>query len=1136
MSLTKTNLVVIWLLFIVHFIEYSYSQPISISICGDGIVDIFDEECDSTEHCTNCYCDKGYMSVNSLCVPKCDIEGCINGCISPNECSTCQQPAYQWDCHSCGDGYYMEGFMKCILLNRSELYTCDKMLKDNSLMTIKDIQLSSLLLNNVREYTLYLKDFKLTIDHCYLTFDPSSPYVKGIWIELDVIDEGYYVIETEREYTTPIIEYITVQQNSYGFDSIITIEKECFTINSTGTASCEGNNNDINDYILSASLMKYFTVGKYYLHVFGNYGVVPTEDLKLYVRKINHPCSSRFTQLFWNDIISSNYTTMVSTVDSIYSTSSCSTQLEKGKWFFIKGSDKTIKISTCNNSQDLDSFIHLVQVSKTNDDFTNVRCDEKGSICLEYSDRGCGINSRLIHQLSSDYDYFIFVSSTKRSLFQVEFSTTCPYDCLNGVCSVSKGGCVCNEGYAEKDGVCTKCGNGIVDVGEECDPSNNITKEYYCSEETCMCSFGYVPVTINGITKCAISTCGNEQIDEYEECDGGNGCDHCHCINGYTPYAQARLNCLLPSCGNGRIDSGEECDGGDGCIECECQPGWYSNGHTECKKYSEGGLLLMVCIPGIIVYELMLIILLIIFLIQYHILNDKIIFEQKESSHLFYDLIIPYDKTYCYPITLRNEYFNIQPQHIDFISEDICPEVDQIAKRECIVTNFSNETMNFIFHGKQEPKYEIIFVPCRGIVKSNDSVTVQIQICVHCTTTIHESIKVTVGFSHFKRVFKEYLSHQHISTSKSDKSNKSQRSGRSSVSSLSNQNSTSSEEVITNLNKAKQFSVELSLDARSKLSTKLDEDEIHTFQPPIGEGTFGVVFKGEWRKIDVAVKCVKTDFDSIDDLIPSILEEVKLLEQLRSPCIISFIGYCITKESICLVMEYCPLGSLKKYLQSNPSTNFLKLRFCQDIARGMLYLHENDIIHRDLKPDNVLVISSNPNDEVVCKVTDFGTSKILIDKSGLGKDIKDIGTPMYMAPEIHTLGVLNKKVDVFSYAICLLEIWLGRSPYNPVKFPDAESILSFVSSGQRLEIPQNCPYKKIIKSCWRNRSSKRPSFNEIEKELTVILYSEKDKKTFNTQQTTENNLFQDTTAFRTMVQIQGIESEVIEDLRSKTIM
>ncbi|ENY63810.1 protein kinase, putative [Entamoeba histolytica HM-1:IMSS-A] len=137
---------------------------------------------------------------------------------------------------------------------------------------------------------------------------------------------------------------------------------------------------------------------------------------------------------------------------------------------------------------------------------------------------------------------------------------------------------------------------------------------------------------------------------------------------------------------------------------------------------------------------------------------------------------------------------------------------------------------------------------------------------------------------------------------------------------------------------------------------------------------------------------MKTDLVDIKDLLPNFMQEAGMMERIRCQYVVNYIGSVVTPDTLCLVTEFCPLGSLRKFMKTNTMNDLLKIRFCQDISRGMEYLHQNDIVHRDLKTDNVLVVSNNPFDPVTAKVTDFGTSRSFIESSQkLG--IQHIGTP-----------------------------------------------------------------------------------------------------------------------------------------------
>ena len=75
------------------------------------------------------------------------------------------------------------------------------------------------------------------------------------------------------------------------------------------------------------------------------------------------------------------------------------------------------------------------------------------------------------------------------------------------------------------------------------------------------------------------------------------------------------------------------------------------------------------------------------------------------------------------------------------------------------------------------------------------------------------------------------------------------------------------------------------------------------------------------------------------------------------------------------------------------------------------------VIHRDIKPSNVLI--KYQNDHTICKLCDFGLSKILEKQSS---NTSSIGTPRYRAPEIYT-GNYSEKIDIYSLGISTKELF-----------------------------------------------------------------------------------------------------------------
>lgn len=73
--------------------------------------------------------------------------------------------------------------------------------------------------------------------------------------------------------------------------------------------------------------------------------------------------------------------------------------------------------------------------------------------------------------------------------------------------------------------------------------------------------------------------------------------------------------------------------------------------------------------------------------------------------------------------------------------------------------------------------------------------------------------------------------------------------------------------------------------ASGKLSTRLDPDEVKLVQPPIGEGSFGTVFRGFYKGQEIAAKVLKNQ--AWGDKIQELYREIKIMDELRSPFIVN---------------------------------------------------------------------------------------------------------------------------------------------------------------------------------------------------------------------------------------------------------
>jgi len=115
-----------------------------------------------------------------------------------------------------------------------------------------------------------------------------------------------------------------------------------------------------------------------------------------------------------------------------------------------------------------------------------------------------------------------------------------------------------------------------------------------------------------------------------------------------------------------------------------------------------------------------------------------------------------------------------------------------------------------------------------------------------------------------------------------------------------------------------------------------------------------------------------------------------------------------------------------------------------------------------------LLVGSNNNDFYVVKISDFGMSRSLDNsyyKSDRNVPVK------WSAPEVLLLGRCTSKSDVWSFGICLWEIFsFGTLPYAESTNDTARKQ---IIQGELLACPSNCPEKvyELMLWCWKKKAS-----------------------------------------------------------------
>lgn len=134
-----------------------------------------------------------------------------------------------------------------------------------------------------------------------------------------------------------------------------------------------------------------------------------------------------------------------------------------------------------------------------------------------------------------------------------------------------------------------------------------------------------------------------------------------------------------------------------------------------------------------------------------------------------------------------------------------------------------------------------------------------------------------------------------------------------------------------------------------------------------------------------------------------------------------------TKDVLYVVLELAQGGELFDYLMETGKFGERMSRYYfQQMIAGIEHIHSHGLTHRDLKPENLLFDA-----KFNVKIADFGFAAPLEGNDGSGVQRTYLGTPFYMAPEIHEKRTYNgEKVDLFALGIILFILMSKNPPFK----------------------------------------------------------------------------------------------------------
>ncbi|KAH9765182.1 mitogen-activated protein kinase kinase kinase 3 [Citrus sinensis] len=251
----------------------------------------------------------------------------------------------------------------------------------------------------------------------------------------------------------------------------------------------------------------------------------------------------------------------------------------------------------------------------------------------------------------------------------------------------------------------------------------------------------------------------------------------------------------------------------------------------------------------------------------------------------------------------------------------------------------------------------------------------------------------------------------------------------------------------------------------------------------VGCGAFGRVYMG--MNLDsgelLAVKQVLIAANSASKEktqahIRELEEEVKLLKNLTHPNIVRYLGTAREDDSLNILLEFVPGGSISSLLGKFGSFPESVIRmYTKQLLLGLEYLHKNGIMHRDIKGANILV-----DNKGCIKLADFGASKKVVELATINGAKSMKGTPYWMAPEVILQTGHSFSADIWSVGCTVIEMATGKPPWSQ-QFQEVAALFHIGTTKSHPPIPEHLSMeaKDFLLKCLQKEPYLRSTASEL---------------------------------------------------------
>jgi len=246
----------------------------------------------------------------------------------------------------------------------------------------------------------------------------------------------------------------------------------------------------------------------------------------------------------------------------------------------------------------------------------------------------------------------------------------------------------------------------------------------------------------------------------------------------------------------------------------------------------------------------------------------------------------------------------------------------------------------------------------------------------------------------------------------------------------------------------------------------------------LGKGAYGAAYLVQDREepsVQYAAKEIQLEHLSHQEREVA-LAESELLRKVSHPNIVAYVASYLEDSKLHIVMEYAERGDLDNKIKERRRTNLWVretsvLSVFVQLASALDHIHARKILHRDVKPRNIFL---NKENEV--KLGDFGIARTI--DSWSAQVQTQIGTPLYLSPEICNHEPYGVKSDVWSLGVVIYELAALQVPFKATCLP---AVAVMICSADPAPLPPRYSEELsyLLFALLEKNPMKRPSLDEL---------------------------------------------------------